>query len=213
MDAITKQKEAKKEEPAPEAAPEAPSMMGAMRQFIMLPVLWSSNKVDWADEHNLLMLRTAACVVVALCISLLLVAYSRASGSKSDERVQKPGAGQFLPKEGDAKMAADGSVSVKVYDVAMIKEAMMQFGMSVVIISVMHIKWAYTQPLLMVCIMQPLQIWDNKGMHVHLRGASGPGYERPWKKAAGGNPLQDWAEKKKTEMAEAEAEEKKKKLK
>jgi len=33
-----------------------------------------------------------------------------------------------------------------------------------------HIKWAYTQPLVIMCIMLPLQIWDNKAVKKHLLG-------------------------------------------
>ena len=54
--------------------------------------------------------------------------------------------------------------------------------------------------------MQPLQLWDNRAMHIHLRGKSGPGYERPWKAAAADNPLAQWAERKKAESEAAEHE-------
>ena len=43
-------------------------------------------------------------------------------------------------------------------------------------------------------------------MHIHLRGKSGPGYERPWKAAAADNPLAQWAERKKAESEAAEHE-------
>ena len=57
--------------------------------------------------------------------------------------------------------------------------------------------------------MQPLQLWDNKALHIHLRDKSGPGYERPWKAANADNPLAQWAERKKAEQQEAQAADKK----
>ena len=70
----------------------------------------------------------------------------------------------------------------------------------------LHAQFGYTQPLIVMGVMQPMQLFENKCMAVHLRGKSGPGYERPFAAATSGNPLAQWAEKKK---AEAEAERKK----
>lgn len=201
----------KEEEAAP--APEAPSLMGMLRQFIMLPVLWGSGKVDWEVAETKLALRSCAVLVAFIGFCLLQLALARAGSSKLEGRVAKPGSGQFMPKEGDPEMAADGSVSIQTYDTAKLKEARMQFGMSVIMILGLHFKLGYTQPLIMLCIMQPLQLWDSKPMQIHLRGVSGPAYERPWKAAASGNPLADWAEKKKAEMEEEEGKRKQKELK
>ena len=77
--------------------------------------------------------------------------------------------------------------------------------MSAAIGSFMFIQWGYTQPIVMMCVMQPLQLWDCKALHVHLRGKEGcAGYERPWKAANAGNPLAQWAEKKKEEQEAAQ---------
>jgi N-acetyl-anhydromuramyl-L-alanine amidase AmpD len=43
--------------------------------------------------------------------------------------------------------------------------------------------------------MTPMQMLDDKAVAVHVRGKSGPGYERPWASAAAGNPLGAWAER------------------
>ena len=67
------------------------------------------------------------------------------------------------------------------------------------------------QPLLMMCFMQPGTLYDNKALHIHLRGKSGPEYERPWAAAAADNPLAQWAERKKKEAEEAAANGSKKK--
>ena len=50
---------------APEENPMA-QLSAAGRQLVLLPVLWSSNKVDWEVPSNLLMLRIAFGVVLAI---------------------------------------------------------------------------------------------------------------------------------------------------
>ena len=77
--------------------------------------------------------------------------------------------------------AQDGSVSVRTYDNAKLQEAKMQFVMSTGIGFLVHFKWGYTQPLILMSFMQPMQLFDNKALAVHLRGKSGPKYARPWK--------------------------------
>ena len=41
-------------------------LSAAGRQLVLLPVLWSSNRVDWEVPSNLLMLRIAFGVVLAI---------------------------------------------------------------------------------------------------------------------------------------------------
>ena len=85
----------------------------------------------------------------------------------------------------------------------------MQIVMGAAISSFLHMQWGYTQPLLMMSIMQPMTVFENKAIAVHVRGKGGPEYERPWKAETAGNPLAQWAEKQK-EAAEKQAEEDKK---
>ena len=74
--------------------------------------------------------------------------------------------------------------------------------MSVGIAIFLNYKWQYTQPMVIMLFMQPMQMYDNKAIQIHLLGKSGPEYERPWAAAGADNPLAQWAERKK---AEAEA--------
>ena len=53
--------------------------------------------------------------------------------------------------------------------------------------------------------MQPMQLFENKAIAVHMRGKTGAAYERPWKAENSSNPLAQWAEKKKAEAAAADA--------
>eukprot|EP00325_Prymnesiales_sp_UTEX-LB-985_P030824 CAMPEP_0174728336 /NCGR_PEP_ID=MMETSP1094-20130205/51536_1 /TAXON_ID=156173 /ORGANISM="Chrysochromulina brevifilum, Strain UTEX LB 985" /LENGTH=201 /DNA_ID=CAMNT_0015930231 /DNA_START=7 /DNA_END=612 /DNA_ORIENTATION=+ len=189
---------AKREQQA--AEPAAPSMAPAMRQLVLLPVMWGSSKLNLDDPTNLLILQCVFGAVIGTAYLLLQFATFRAKRQNNITPVANPGTSQYLS---DSDKAEDGSVTARAYDVAKLSESKLQLVMSAAITCFIHVKWQYTQPLLMISIMQPMQLWDNPAMHIHLRGKSGPGYERPWKGANADNPLAQWAEKKKAEAEEA----------
>ena len=101
---------------------------------------------------------------------------------------------------------------VSEYDAGKVKETLLQLGLGVCVMCVMHFKWGYVQPLMIHCLLQPSQVWDCKAVQVHLRGKEAE-YPRPWK-LGGGSPIEAWAQRKKEEMEaaakEAKAEEAKK---
>lgn len=173
--------------------------MGAMgKQLVMLPALWASQKVNFEDPANQSMLLAAFGTVVFLGFALLKLTLRKVARERDTTRVENPGDGAFMGEK-----AADGTVSVAQYDTAKLKEFQMQFMMSCGVVTFLHIKWAYTQPILVMCLMQPMQFWGQQVFHVHMRGVPAEGsYKRPWPKEGANNPLAQWAEKKK---AEAEA--------
>jgi len=189
--------------PPAAAAPEAPAgpgLAGVGRQVMMLPAMWASNKVDWTKEGPQTALLASFAIVVLAGWTMLQYTL-RVIHKKGDTgRVADPGDGPSMPAK-----AEDGTISVCEYDVAKVKELKMQFMMSVGITTFLHIKWAYTQPILILCLMQPMQFWSMQAFHIHLRGVPAEGaYARPWAKPDAGNPLAQWAEKKKQEAAEAQ---------
>ena len=191
--------------PAAAAAnPAAPDMSQMIRQFAMLPVLWGSGKIDFENEQNKFYLLCTFGCVIALGYALIQFTVFKVRRLNDAGRVKKPGTCSFLS---DDMKAEDGSVSIRQYDHAKLQESKMQFVMTAAVSSFVHLKWGYTQPLVMLCIMLPLQIWDNKAVAHHMFGRDvGP---RPWASADANNPLAQWAERKKAE-AEAETAKKKK---
>jgi len=193
-----------------EAEPETPSMGPALRQMALLPVIWGSSKLNLDHPDNLFILQIVFSCVITLLYGSIQFALYRASRSNNTTRVLNPGTSQYIK---DEDKAADGSVAAWVYDKAKINESKMQLTMSACITTFIHLQWKYTQPLLMICLMQPMQLWDNPAMHIHLRGKSGEGYVRPWKKPQADNPLAAWAERKKEEAEKTAQEEEKKAVK
>ena len=202
--------------PAAAAAnPAAPNMSQMVRQFAMLPVIWGSGKIDFENETNKFYLLCTFGCVIAIGYAMIQLTVFKVRRLNDTARVKNPGTSTYL---GDDQKAEDGSVSVRQYDHAKLQESKMQFVMTAAISSFVHLKWGYTQPLVMLCIMLPLQIWDNKAVALHMLGRDvGP---RPWAAADANNPLAQWAERKKAEAeqdtkprkkAEAEQDTKKKK--
>jgi len=172
------------------------------RQLVLLPAMWASNKVDWTQPEKQGMLLGAFGLVV-LTGYLLLQYTLRLIAQKNDQgRVSDPGDGPSMPAK-----AEDGTISVYEYDTAKLKELKMQFMMSVGITTFLHVKWAYTQPVLLLCLMQPMTFYQMQAFHIHLRGVPAEGsYARPWAKPQSDNPLAQWAENKKKEAEEARKE-------
>lgn len=190
------------------AAPAANPLGGAMRQLALLPVLWSSGKIDFTNENNKFMLQCWFCFVILSIIAVIEFTTSKVKKLNDSSRVADPGTVMTLS---DDQKAADGSCSVCTYDVAKLKEARNQVLMSAGMSFFIHTMWGYTQPLVVMSVMQPMQLWDNKAIQVHLFGKSGPGFERPWAAPTAGNPLAEWAERKKAEAEQAQNESKKRK--
>jgi len=179
---------------------EATAELGAVaKQLVALPVIWISGKIDFTNPQNVQTLRIWFCFVMTCGYLALQLAIQRCKRKNEATRVATPGTSMYLK---DEDKAADGSVSARTYDNAKLQEAKMQFVMSAAISFFVHFQWGYTQPLVLMSVMQPMQLFDNPALAIHLRGKPG---ERPFK-AAAGNPLAQWAEKKK---AEAEAASKK----
>ena len=180
------------------------AQLGAVgRQLVLLPVLWSSNKINWEEPNNVLALRVAFGIVLVIAAGLLQVALFKIDSAKDNTVVKNPGDSQHLVK------AEDGSCTAEAYDRAKAKETRQQLLMGGCICIGVHYKWGYMQPLLMTCIMNLFHLYDCKPLHIHLLGKK---VGRPWAAPAAANPLQQWAEKKKAEaaaMSEPEAKKRK----
>lgn len=194
--------------PAAAAEPEMPNISSALgRQFVILPAMYFSRKVNWEEptaQNSLLMVFGAV-----VLIGLVMVQYTLSLITKAGDqgRMADPGDGATYT----TKDESDGTVAVQEYDSAKVKELKMQFMMSVGMVTFLHIQWGYTQPLLMICLMQPMQFWGMQAFHVYVRGLKAEGaYARPWKKSDADNPLAKWAENKKKEAAELQEAKKKK---
>lgn len=181
------------------------AMYGFLRQIAVLPAIWLSGKVDFKQPANLNMLMTVFSCIMCAGLALLQLAMYRVRQKNDNARVQDPGSLQIAADQ----KAEDGSVSVRSYDTAKLNESKMQFMMSAAMAFGLNWKWQYTQPMVIMSIMQPLQLFDNKAIRAHLLGMDvGP---RPWKAANADNPIAQWAEKKKAEAQEKDRLEKAKK--
>ena len=135
--------------------PEAPDYSKVLRQFIVLPILWGSNKINLDDPDNMLVLQCVFVTVIALGYGLIQVAIFRARRTNDQSRVLNPGSSTYIHEEDTAQ---DGSVSARVYDVAKLRESKLQFLMSAGMVVFLNLKWSYTQPLLMICALARARI-------------------------------------------------------
>jgi len=165
----------------------------------LLPVLWGSSKIDFTQPFAATALPCFAGTMLLVCFLLLYVTLERVKSRADAGRVSNPGDSPSFTK------AADGTVSIAEYDAVKVKEARQQLIVSACIGGALYFKMGYTHPLLAMCVMQPMQLVDNKAIWIYLLGRDGPEYARPWSPPGGTNPLQQWAERKKQEAEAAEA--------
>ena len=189
------------QQPEQPQMPQSGEIWKAVRQMAMLPVLYATGKIDFEQPMAKLALPVVATCVLLLCTLILFIAMRRVVATNSRARVADPGDSPNYTK------AEDGTVSECEYDLAKVKEARTALFMSAAIGSFMFIQWGYTQPIVIMCIMQPMQLYENKAMQVHMLGRGGPEFARPW---AANNPMQQWLEKKKNDAEAAQRAEDKK---
>ena len=136
---------------------------GMWRNLAMMPMMWLSGKIDFADEFNLNLLRSIFAAVVVLSGATLYFTLLKVKAAKGNERrVKGPGQSQFYTIKEE-----DDTVSVGEYDAGKVKETLLQLGLGVCVMCVMHFKWGYVQPLMIHCLLQP-----SPG--VGLQGGAGP---------------------------------------
>jgi hypothetical protein len=184
--------------PAAAAEPQGPGsaeIWKVVRQMAMLPVLWATGKIDFEQPNAKLALPVVATTMLLLCTLFLFATMRRIVAVNSRAKVADPGDSQNFTR------AEDGSVTEVEYDLAKVKEARTALLMSAAIGTFMYIQWGYVQPISIMCIMQPMQLYENKAIQVHMLGRTGPEYARPW---AANNPMQGFIERKKKEAEEAQ---------
>ena len=147
---------------APAEAPAPPGLAGMGRQLVMLPAMWASHKVDWTQPTAQSALLAVFGVVVLVGFAMVQYTLKQIYKAKPTGRVEDPGEGAYFPTK-----AADGTISELEYDVAKVKELKTQFMMSVGMVTFLHIKWGYTQPILIMCLMQPMQFWGMQARTPH----------------------------------------------
>ena len=109
--------------------------------FVMMPVLWAGNKIDWKDGDNLNYLRIGFVVAQSLTLLGCALLNQKVKG-KADQKMitvkKAPAPGQ--PAEWE-------DVTVEVYDGREVKKIAQQVLMSFCIIGFLHWKWELTTPL------------------------------------------------------------------
>jgi hypothetical protein len=128
-------------------APEMPQMGQFVKQLAILPVMWGAGTVDFTKPDNLLLLRTGFCLAMGIAYLMVTFAIFRCKKLNDGTRVQNPGTNMYIK---DEDKAADGSVSVRVYDTSKLQETKMRLVFSLAIAMFLHLQWEYTQPLLVM---------------------------------------------------------------
>ncbi|KAI8641507.1 inorganic phosphate transporter [Parasitella parasitica] len=126
-----------------------------------------AKKIDWEDPEVLNYARigyySAQVLVVAMAYGLIaLIKKKNDSTSLTYDAPKKPGQSEGAP--------TTITTTVKDYDVDQVKQFIQSTLTSIVIISVMHWQFKFTQPLLMQSILPVKNLLTHKEALIHLWG-------------------------------------------
>jgi len=156
--------------------------MAAMSEMlVMLPMLWLMNRLDFTDEVNIFYARIGFGSAVAICFCAWGYIYTRIVSANNKEKVKIPKTAAFGQQ---AEAGEFEQMTVSAYDMSQMKQALNQLAIGLLIISVLHYKWALIQPLVLQCVMLPLQLFKNPLCKIYVLGEKGT--TRPFKAE---NPL------------------------
>jgi len=177
-------------------APGSSGMGGQMmKQLAMMPIMYFASQIEW-DKQKIFILE--AVFLTFLAVSSVLIQLALLLVNRKQEKGRVVDAGDAMLFLDASALGADGSMSIQDYDSAKLKVSRMQVLISGTISWFVHTKWETQTPLLMVCVVVVMQLWDCKALAIHLLGIP---HKRPWDSSAPSNPLASWAQKQKKEEA------------
>ncbi|KAI9023005.1 inorganic phosphate transporter Pho88 [Phycomyces nitens] len=153
----------------------------------MLGSMQLAKKVDWEDPQTLFLARVGyyGAQVLVIAMSYLLITLIKKKNDTTPLRyVNQPKPSLGSPSGGAAETV---ETTVAEYDIGQVKQFIQSTATSILMISVMHWQFKFTQPLLLQSILPIKNLLTHKEALIHLWGdaAEGP-LQRPF---AAENPL------------------------
>ena len=154
-----------------------PSIPKAQMVTMAVMMGWRYLEIDVSEgtaELNYLRIMYASSMAVCLCAYGLL--YTRVAGMANDGQTVK------VTFKEPMKPTVVEEITVAEHDWRELKKLLTQSGIGMALIPFLHIKWAYTIPLVVQSINVPVTLFTHKFAQVHLLGNAAVGsMARPWK--------------------------------
>lgn len=167
-----------------------------VRQMMLLPIMYIGSTMDWTATATFY---AEATLLGVLVLGSLAIQVSIFLAQRKKEVAKVFDVGDATLMLDAEQINADGSVAAHAYDTAKLKMLRMQLIIAGVVVWFVHVRMGYQVPLLAGSFGLVVQLWDCKGLRIHLLGAA---EKRPWGTTAA-NPVLRWAEKQKVDESKA----------
>jgi len=159
-----KKKDEPAEQPAAPAAPAAPEMK--LSQIVPMVVMLGLQRFDIEKLGYTRHVEVGFVVVQVICLCLLVVVYDRINKMSTDgPKLKIPEVKQF-----GQVVTPEKTETPKEYDMGKLMEQGKQNLMGFIIAGGVYYKWAYVMPLVLQCVMTPLQLYESPLFQIHMVG-------------------------------------------
>ena len=179
------------------AAPQMPAFDPTMLMAPALIYFWKKLDLDTSEGSDTLFIMRCAFVAVNIGIAL---AYALVVQSRIKARNEVKGTVEVdVAPSMESPNGGKETITFMEHDMREASQGMKQSLIGLAIVSFIHYKWGYVQPLFISPAMSVVNFFKNKVVQVHLFGASTDGAnKRPWKKP---NPFAAFMPPKPTDVA------------
>eukprot|EP00993_Chasmostoma_nieuportense_P004121 NODE_4802_length_738_cov_82.101473_g4640_i0.p1 GENE.NODE_4802_length_738_cov_82.101473_g4640_i0~~NODE_4802_length_738_cov_82.101473_g4640_i0.p1 ORF type:complete len:188 (+),score=54.83 NODE_4802_length_738_cov_82.101473_g4640_i0:52-615(+) len=154
----------------------------------MLPLILLIREIDFNNPTNLIVLRIVFFVVQSALLLVMANLYTRVRKAVDHTPLEVPPQPKFgAPVDEDQ---GPEFTTVTNYDISQLRQLLLKLGMGMGITSVLHFYWHFNPPMLMQCVVNPMQLFSSPLFKLYFLGHLPVGaLERPWVEE---NPLKDW---------------------
>jgi hypothetical protein len=150
--------------------------MAGADMFLILPVMYIMNQIDWTQPQNILYARVLYGVAQAFILVMCAFMYSAINTRKDQKKIKVPQPAQLGTPAGP-----DVEQTVQEYDLAQLRKYATQVLFGAAMVVFIHYKWGMIQPLFIQTIMTPMQLYRNPLFQILVMGARGDVEKRPFK--------------------------------
>jgi len=145
-----------------------------MEMFIMLPMLFLIQKIDFTVPNNVLIVQSAFVIIQTILLVACTYIYN-----KINTRNNRTVLNVAVPKPGEEPRTE--SQTVRDHDMAQLKKFGTQLLLGTTITAFLYYKWAIVPPLLMQSVLNPMNFYKTQLFKIYILGQDESEFPRPWK--------------------------------
>eukprot|EP01112_Ceratiomyxa_fruticulosa_P000761 TRINITY_DN1068_c0_g2_i1.p1 TRINITY_DN1068_c0_g2~~TRINITY_DN1068_c0_g2_i1.p1 ORF type:complete len:201 (-),score=52.43 TRINITY_DN1068_c0_g2_i1:20-622(-) len=149
-------------------------MAKGMEMFIMLPMIFIIQKIDFTVPRNVLIVQSAFAIIQTLLLLASTYIYTRINARNDTSTINV-----VVSKPGEETRTE--TQTVRDHDMAALKKFVTQLIMGTAITAFLYFKWAIVPPLLMQSVINPMNFYKTQLFKIFILGENEANHPRPWK--------------------------------